>query len=93
MAREGEGKKRVVGTFPQLCPRGLSREQSAAYVGVGPTKFDEMVADGRMPKPKRVDARIVWDRYALDLAFDALGEERQEDEIAAAKRRWDEADG
>lgn len=33
--------------------RGLSREEAAMYVGVGSTKFDEMVNDGRMPKPKR----------------------------------------
>lgn len=50
-------------------PRGLSREEAARYVGVGSTKFDEMVKDGRMPKPKRVDGRTVWDRIALDAAF------------------------
>ena len=55
-----------------LAPRGLSRVQSAAYVGVGTTKFDEMVADGRMPKPKRVDGRNIWDRLELDEAFAAL---------------------
>ena len=84
--------KGVIGAFPQLAPRGLSREQSAAYIGFGTTKFDEMVRDGRMPPPKRVDARIVWDRLALDLAFEALGEEQQEDDRAKAKRAWDEAE-
>lgn len=53
-------------------PRGLSREEAARYIGVGTTKFDEMVKDGRMPKPKRVDARTLWDRVALDVAFTAL---------------------
>jgi excisionase family DNA binding protein len=38
-------------------PRGLSRDEAARYVGVGATKFEEMVADGRMPRPKRVDGR------------------------------------
>ena len=28
-------------------PRGLSRDEAARYVGVGATKFDEMVADSR----------------------------------------------
>jgi predicted DNA-binding transcriptional regulator AlpA len=56
-----------------LPPRGLSREESAAYVGVGTTKFDEMVDDGRMPKPVRIDGRNIWDRRALDQSFDALG--------------------
>jgi predicted DNA-binding transcriptional regulator AlpA len=53
-------------------PRGLSRQDSARYVGVGTTKFDEMVKDGRMPKPKRVDGRMVWDRVAIDIAFTDL---------------------
>jgi hypothetical protein len=42
------------------------------YIGVGTTKFDEMLADGRMPPPRRIDGRKVWDVRALDLAFDAL---------------------
>ena len=55
-----------------LPPRGLSRAQAAEYIGVGVTKFDEMVVDGRMPKPKRIDGRTVWDRIKLDEAFAAL---------------------
>ncbi len=55
-----------------LPPRGLNREAAAAYVGVGPTKFDEMVQDGRMPQPKKIDSRKIWDRHALDRAFDRL---------------------
>ena len=58
-----------------LPPRGLSRVQAAEYVGVGATKFDEMVKDGRMPKPKRIDGRTVWDRVKLDEFFAALGDE------------------
>jgi predicted DNA-binding transcriptional regulator AlpA len=57
---------------PSLPPRGLNRVQAAAYIGVGVTKFDQMVADGRMPGPKRIDGRVLWDRYALDAAFGAL---------------------
>jgi predicted DNA-binding transcriptional regulator AlpA len=68
---------------PSLAPRGLSRVQAAEYIGVGVTKFDEMVGDGRMPKPKRIDGRIVWDRVKLDEAFDAL------DDAAALKNEWD----
>lgn len=56
-------------------PRGLSREEAARYIGVGTTKFDELVAGRRMPKPKRIDGRTVWDRVALDAAFIDLPEE------------------
>ena len=31
-----------------------------------------MVADGGMPKPRRIDARRVWDIRAIDDAFDEL---------------------
>ncbi len=57
---------------PHLSPRGLAREQAAEYVGVGVTKFDEMVVSGAMPQPKRIDGRKVWDIRALDRAFDRL---------------------
>jgi hypothetical protein len=55
--------------------RGLSREEAAMYIGVSARKFDEMVTGGRMPAPKRIDSRKVWDVRALDLAFDALPSE------------------
>lgn len=53
----------------------MSRVEAARYIGVGTTKFDEMVADGRMPKPKRIDGRGVWDRLRLDAAFSDLPED------------------
>jgi predicted DNA-binding transcriptional regulator AlpA len=55
-----------------LPPRGLSRHEAAAYIGVSPSLFDEMVKDGRMPAPKHVNSRVIWDRYRLDVAFEAL---------------------
>ena len=69
-----ETMKRVPeNVLPQsLAPRGLSREQAAAYVGISPSLFDILVKDGRMPAPKRINARTVWDRLELDAAFAAL---------------------
>ncbi len=58
-------------------PRGMSRDEAARYVGVGATKFDEMVADGRMPRPKRVDGRVIWDRLRIEAAFTDLPEDKQ----------------
>ena len=57
---------------PGFGPRGVCREAAAEYVGISPVKFDELVRDGRMPRPKRIDARNVWDIRALDIAFSAL---------------------
>jgi hypothetical protein len=55
------------------------------YVGVSPGKFDQMLADGRMPAPRRIDGRKVWDIRDLDLAFEELPRE----DIAAGSS-WDD---
>lgn len=64
-------------------PRGLCRTRAAAYVGVSASMFDDMVKDGRMPKPKRCNARVIWDRRRLDEAFDALPDDGD-------RNPWDE---
>lgn len=56
-------------------PRGLSRTEAARYLGIGTTLFDELVVEGKLPKPKMVKTRTVWDRNALDLAFEELPEQ------------------
>ncbi|WP_245576811.1 helix-turn-helix transcriptional regulator [Kaistia adipata] len=52
--------------------RGLRREEAASYVGVGSSKFDQLVAEGKMPRPFRIDGCVIWDIRALDAAFDAI---------------------
>lgn len=54
--------------------RGLSRDEAARYVGVGTTKFDQMIEAGEMPRPIAIGGRRIWDIRALDAAFDALAE-------------------
>ena len=58
--------------LPPPTRRGLHREEAAAYVGVSPSTFDKMMADGLMPSALAVYGRKVWDVRALDWAFDAL---------------------
>jgi predicted DNA-binding transcriptional regulator AlpA len=66
--------------------RGLSRDEAAQYVGIGATLFDRLVGDGRMPKPRQIDGRKVWDIRALDLSFDRLpGED------VGSKSSWEDA--
>lgn len=55
-----------------LPPRGLTREQAAAYIGVGASTFDKLVSDRVMPGPVKFGRRRVWDRLALDAAFGSL---------------------
>jgi hypothetical protein len=57
------------------------------YIGISATKFDELVADGRMPCAKKVDGRRIWDVRQLDLAFDELPAEN----AAHSKSTWDDA--
>ena len=74
--------------LPTSCPpRGLSRDEAARYIGVSVTLFDQMVRDRRMPVPKKINARLVWDRIRLDAAFDAIADENGE---ADDVNPWDE---
>jgi hypothetical protein len=67
--------------------RGLSRVEAAMYVGISPCKFDEMVGDGRMPGPRRIDGRKVWDVRELDLHFEELP---RDDSAAASGKSWED---
>jgi predicted DNA-binding transcriptional regulator AlpA len=69
---------------PRGARRGLSRIEAAAYVGISPSKFDQLIADGRMPTPRRIDHRNVWDVRELDLSFDDL----PRDDPNAAGNSW-----
>jgi hypothetical protein len=64
---------------------GLNRTEAAAVIGVSASKFDEMVQDGRMPPPKRIDGRCVWDIRQLTLAFERLPGGASDD-----RNEWDE---
>ena len=70
------------------CPlptrRGLNREQAACFIGIGTSKFDQLIKDGRMPKPLKIDGRRLWDLRDLDRAFDELLGNDQDD-----KNPWD----
>jgi hypothetical protein len=65
--------KRVPPAELRLAPRrGLSRTESATYMGVSPSKFDELRKDGRISPPRIVDSRKVFDIYALDRDFESF---------------------
>ena len=59
--------------------RGLCRKDAARYVGLSPSKLDSLIGDGRMPKPVKIDGRVVWDRHDLDECFELLKEPNYSD--------------
>lgn len=63
---------RTTRLHPNLPPRLICREAAAEFAGVSATKFDEMVRDGRMPHPRRIDSRVLWDVAALNRFIDRL---------------------
>ena len=75
---------------PSLAPRLIGRAAGAAYVCVSPNTFDEMVKDGRMPRPKLLgNRRRAWDLRALDLAIDRLPVEGDD---AGIDETWSDVD-
>lgn len=70
--------------LPFDCPRGLSRVEAARYIGVSPTTFDRLVAEKKMPAPKEIGTRRVFDRTQVDRAFEALGDSRDD-----GSNEWD----
>jgi hypothetical protein len=72
---EGASRSKSLSAIRPVPRRGLSREEAAIYIGISVAKFDELIRAGRMPGPKRIDGRKVWDVRGLDLAFDELPSE------------------
>ena len=70
-----------------VTPRALSRVAASAYVGVSPTRFDQLVAEGSVPRPARLGRRVLWDRLALDRTLDVLF-----DVTTELRDEWDIAD-
>lgn len=59
-------RQRIVIDF---APRGLSADEAARYIGVGRTMFEELVASRKMPRPKRIGSRVIYDRFEVDACF------------------------
>jgi hypothetical protein len=58
--------------------RGLSREEAAMYLGISPSKFDELRKSGRIGPAKILDGRKLYAVEILDEFFDGLPEENHE---------------
>jgi hypothetical protein len=62
----------AVRPIPRRC---LSRVEAAMYLGISPSKFDELRRDGRIGPAKILDGRKLYAIETLDEFFDALPEE------------------
>ena len=51
---------------------GFRRTEAAAFIGVSPTKFDQMVKAGDMPEPHRMGGVVIWRGDELKARFDRL---------------------
>lgn len=67
---------------PAIEPRGLRLPDAAAYVGMGQTKFLELVKGGKLPKASKIDGLTIWDRKALDRVMDEIFDSAQDDPYA-----------
>ena len=55
--------------------RGLDEREAAVYLSLSPSFFRRLVALNRMPRPRVVGARRIWDIDELDRAFLSLPRE------------------
>ncbi len=55
-----------------IAPRLMRAAEAASYLGMGLTKFRELVAAGRIAQPTDADGLIRWERADLDDYADGL---------------------
>lgn len=63
---------------PSLPPIGISRDEAAAFIGIGSQLFDRLVNAARMPAPRQIGGRLVWDVAEVAAAFRDLPHRPQE---------------
>jgi hypothetical protein len=67
----------------------MKAERAAAYLDMSRTKFLELVDQGRLPQPKIIDGIRVWDRLALEAAFNEFPD-RSDDDSVGRRNTFDE---
>ncbi len=71
---------------PGIVPFAVSRPAAAALIGVSAAFFDKLVKDGRMPQPRELDGRVLWDSEEVRVAWRAVPRRGQ----AARPNTWDD---
>jgi predicted DNA-binding transcriptional regulator AlpA len=73
---------------PGVLPYAVGRQAAAALVGISASFFDKLVGDGRMPQPRELDGRVLWDSEEVRSAWRAFPRRGQ----AARRNTFDEDD-
>jgi predicted DNA-binding transcriptional regulator AlpA len=87
-----KARAEIVGRLPIVF--GLPEPEAAAALGIGPSKFRQMVDANRLPRPRRIDGKLVWDvedLYAAFKQFPVDGEEPDRPDPGGAG--WDDMMG
>lgn len=71
-------------------PRAMKAERAAAYLDMSRSKFLELVEQGRLPKPKVIDGIRVWDRLAIDAAFNDFPDRNDNDSFGGRRNTFDD---
>jgi len=73
-------------TRSPIAPRALNADGAAAYLGMGVTKFRELVKEDKLPRPVDLDGMPRWDRVELDAAFETMKEQTADPHKAGRAR-------
>jgi excisionase family DNA binding protein len=68
-----------------VLPFAVCRDDAAHLLGVSPSFFDSLVSDGRMPQPREIGGRVLWDTEEVREAWRALPRRGQ---TAEGKNSW-----
>jgi hypothetical protein len=71
-------------------PRAMKAERAAAYLDMSRSKFLELVEKERLPKPKIIDGLRVWDRLALEAAFNEFPDRSDGDSVEGRQNTFDD---
>ena len=78
IASQEAGARRLSANRP-IVRRGLSRVEAATYLGISPSKFDELRKANRLAPPKVLDGRLIFTVERLDEFLDGLPDEHRVD--------------
>jgi hypothetical protein len=70
-------------------PLAMKAERAAAYLDMSRSKFLELVEQGRLPKPKIIDGVRVWDRLAIEAAFNDFSDRSDGDTVQGRQNTFD----